>query len=231
MVFKKNNPGCGAGGGCGCDSRPCCCAVWDYIRSDYSTLTLTLNGTTSPTAPGDPMTDTTSFVESTGSPPFLFYQCSIGLGIDEPYDTPPITPPYRVGYDPPEDGPGGTLIYSRGTVGLTVMDCIPTPELYVVAKLHYNWWPGSSPLSTLTSAGYVLDAGYSDSLGRDRYYQTSGFFTDEVLYLPANHQCWITVTYERTLTVLADMITALPNPLTLSPAFNPHPMSLVVDFS
>lgn len=214
-----------------CDNRPCCSAVWDSVRSDYGTLTLTLNGTTSPTAPSDPMVDSATFIESAGSPPFLFYQCSIGVGIDEPDDTPPITAPYRVPFLPPEASPGGDLIYSRGIVLIEVAECLPSPELNVLAELRYSWWPGSSVVSELTTAGYTLDATYSDSLSRDRYHQTSGFITDEVLYRPASHQCWIKITYQRTLTTLADMITALPNPLTLVPAFNPHPMSLVVDFS
>jgi hypothetical protein len=116
-------------------------------------------------------------------------------------------------------------------LGLSVADCIPTQALTVYADLYYNWWPGSSVVTALTSAGYTLDATYSDALSRDRYYKTSGFFTDVVLYRPANHACYFAMKYERTLTDLADMITALPNPLTLSPAYNPHPMSLVVDFS
>lgn len=226
---KKHGAGkCGAAD-C-CNTRPCCSDVWDSVRADYSTVTLTLNGTTGPSAPSDPMVDSGAIIESAGSPPFVFYQCGIGFTINEPYDTPPITPPYRFGYDPPEIG-GTTLFYSRGFLNLAVDNCIPSQALSIEARLHYNWWPGSSVVSALTSAGYTLDATYSDALSRDRYYQTSGFFTDEVLYRPANHACYLTTKYQRTLTNLADMITVLPNPLTLVPAFNPHPMSLVVDFS
>jgi len=42
MVFKKNNPGCSAGGGCGC--KPCCADGWDYVRAALSLAEATFYG-------------------------------------------------------------------------------------------------------------------------------------------------------------------------------------------
>lgn len=239
MVFKKNNPGCGAGGDCDCVSRPCCSDVWDNVRSDYSTVTATLNGTTGDWAPSNPMVATGSFVESIGSPPLVFYQCVTGAINQEPYEThsPPPAPYREWAYEGTVDPDTGIAqkYYADGICSIEVLACNPSPQLKVFARLRYSWIPASNPTTALTGAGYSLDATYIPPLGYswDRYVQTSGFFTDEIILDTGSgtYQMWLTVTYQRILTNLADMITVIPNPLTLAPAYNPHPMSLQIDFA
>lgn len=232
--MKHDTPGCATVDCC----RPCCSAVWDFVRSDYSTITAKLYGTVGSLAPSDPMVNVASIYESVTVGSITSYQCLQGAGNEEEFPpallpTPASLPCRWVARSRVQPGGSTVYYYALSAFTLQVNDCLPTPLLAVNSSMLYRWHQTGNPSAALGAAGYILDPTFFSTYWQDRYYQTSGFFTHEVLVLNwgSFYECEIAGTYIRNLTNTADMITSLPNPLTITPPWNPGSMVHEVTFS
>ena len=225
--MKKNTPGCATVDCC----APCCSAVWEYLRNDYSNWALTLNGTDSGLSitPSNPITG--SFVESTTVDGVVYYQCAIEPSIIE-YSTSDIdyyspANPRRYGED---IGPPGfpQYRYSQGYAKVEVVNC--DPLFRVTTQINYLYCA-----STLAQA--IIAENEQAALG----YASVGLYL-EYLDSPRTHRIFsrtsgglylygIVSSYVKSVTSLSDIMSAYPSTISLAPHWNPFSMSLDLAFS
>ncbi len=128
MAFKKNNPGCGSGGDCGCG--PCCSGVWALVRAMYSHFKHTYTGNDVTLLSPSPYVTEFDLVESVVVSGVTQYYCNASGGGNETLiNTPdwygPTADPRIIGQQGTVD-PGTGLypyLYGLGSVACRPISC------------------------------------------------------------------------------------------------------------
>lgn len=218
------------GGGCTC-CRPCCAVVWDYVRDDYGNWSQSLHGVT---FASDPIVTNGTFYETYVAGGVTYYSCSqVNTNQETSTTAPSGSGSYRREVDTSLDpGTGATIYrysYSEFLIDVTV--CEPSAAIRVKLNIYYAAFSSSDPSGTITGAGYVLDATWAGA--GDRYQKFVGDITHYVIVeaVTGGYKSTIISEYLATITTAANIMSAVPNPLTVTPAYNPFTLYAEVVFS
>lgn len=233
--MKKDTPGCATVDCCG----PCCAAVWAYLMAAYTTLDFTLTGVDTVFVTASPAVQTKTLVATYTLFGVTQYVCLDGTGLGEgPYyfDNPslPVTDgDYYAPADPRRIGRRGTVdpntglyyyTYSGGGSAIQATVCEPTPTIRITVSCFYSVYYGTSPVSAITGAGFVLDPTWGGT--GDRYKKVVGDITHFVTQDDFDTHVWhIDSSYDKTVVGAANLMSGFPSTINVTPAWNPFGMS------
>lgn len=219
-MSKKNSPGCKC---CG----PCCSRVWDYVRADGASTTVTINGTAS----GLPLVGTVNLVESVTSGGVTTYQCSA-----KPYPQEIIASPASPRHA--FTGQNGTAnVVCEAYASIEVLACLPSASLRVTEYIRYGAQVTSNPESTITGLGYAFDDPLLNPFASNSYILNSPGFLQSVINVTPGQSgrftgspgTWRLLTQAIKTTDITDvnqMLEYFTFPRSLAPTYNPLSYSM-----